>query len=217
MKRKIICSIFILILLFSISCKKESVTNTNGVILTYAGNVLINSKAAKRGTIIKFGDVITTQANSSCEIIVAEKNIFRLGANSKMIFNISKTQNSIDLKKGWLSGVSKKKFTSQGEFFVNTPTAVAGVRGTAFCLKIESPKKTYFCVCNGVINLKTSNNDQRETISAAHHAARRYIRDDDGNIRVDTNQTLDYHTDKTLEKLAKKINVTIDWTAPDRN
>lgn len=214
MKLKITYTILVLILIFTISCKEKTLAKTDGIILTYSGDVKINTKSAKRGTIVKYGDVITTHNNSSCEIVVDKKNIFRLQANSKMIFKISKTENQIILEKGWLSGVSKTNFTSQGDFYINTPTAVAGIRGTAFCLKIESPIKTYFCVCNGIINLKTANGSTNETISSAHHAARRYIRDDDGNIKVDTNQTLDYHTDQTLEKLAKKINVTIDWSKP---
>jgi hypothetical protein len=181
----------------------------------FSGDVKVNGKNAVPGTSIVFGDKIETGDKSFCEIMINSKSIIRLGLNSELIFSISETENTLDLKKGWLSGVTRKFFTRQNKYFIKTNSVVASVRGTSFCVKTEEKDKTYFCVCNGSINLAGSNGEQQELVSATHHAARRFIRKKDGSVDIDKNPGLLYHNDDNVVALAQSINERIDWTIAD--
>jgi hypothetical protein len=84
-------------------------------------------------------------------------------------------------------------------------------------MKVENPDSTYFCVCNGSIELKEADGKTGDTVVSAHHTARRYIKGKDGKISIEKNPGLLYHDDSGIEKMAKKINVAIDWSQPDSN
>ena len=200
-----------LALLMLVSCakKKEEIKTT---ILNYTGTVTVNGKnVASVGQEIKYGDVIQTGAKSLCELIINEKNILRLGEKSKMAFNISEKENSLDLIEGWLAGITKKISSKERTYLIKSPTSVAAVRGTSFCTKVENPNSTYFCVCNGKIELQNSKGEMTDMVISPHHSARRYKKEKDGTLSIDKNPGVLYHNDKGIESLAQKINVTVDW------
>jgi len=154
-------------------------------------------------------------ADSTCDIIINDKNILRLKPDSKLILRISEKENILQLDKGWMAGVTRKVFTKEGKFLIKTPTVTAAIRGTSFCLKIENEKSSYFCTCNGSIELKGKNSEKTETIEAAHHSARRFLVDKTGALIEDNNPGMLYHTDSGVEEIAKIINETVDWSKPD--
>lgn len=100
---------------------------------------------------------------------------------------------------------------------IKSPTVVASVRGTSFCVKVESPDKTYFCVCNGSIDLNVDGAASVEKVTAAHHAAKRFTKNKEGKIDIDANPGMLYHNDEGLEALSASIGEKIDWTKPDRH
>jgi hypothetical protein len=160
--------------------------------------------------VVKAGDTIETAQASSCQFLIKDKNIFIIKANSKLEYNISETANDLKLVKGWFAGVTKEKFTKSGMFTISTPTAVAGIRGTSMCIKVENERSSYMCVCNGVINLKGSSETTGENVEAAHHKAKRFKLNQAGTLSVEDAPML-YHNDDTLNSLAKKIGITINW------
>ena len=195
------------------SCGRTTEIKTK--VLNYLGSVSINGKAVdSTGTAVKYGDAIETGADSFCELIINEKNILRLSSNTKLVFHISDKDNVLELQQGWLSGVTHKMFAKEGSYLIKTPTVTASVRGTCYCIKVEDPDSTYFCTCNGSIQLDKSTGTDGELVTSSHHAARRFKKDSKGVINV-TTAGLEYHDDKGVEALAKKVGETIDWSKPD--
>ncbi len=206
---KIISLIFSLLLSACISCKK---TDTAGEIkakmIFFSGPVTLNGTIPNKDDMVKADDVIETGNNGTCDILVGTKSLFRLKGNSKLIYSINKEKQVLRLEKGWLAGITRKIFTKEGKYLIKTPTVSASIRGTSYCIKVENPRSTYFCVCNGTISLQ---GEETEKVTAAHHSARRFKTDNSGKILVDSNPGLLYHGDDTIEALAKKINEQINW------
>lgn len=185
------------------------------VISSVVGDVKVNdAPVTAPGRAIVKGDLVVTGPEANCEITVNERNIFRLGKATTLRFMLTPTSGELQLEKGWFAGISKKLFSRESTYRIKTPTVVASIRGTSFCGKVEKPESTYFCVCNGSIEL-TGDRTQRERVTSFHHAARRFTRGADGRITIDANPGLLYHDDAGLEALAKKIGLTIDWTEAD--
>jgi len=201
-------------IIFFISCGKGGEIKT--VITAFSGQVKVNSNSVSNtGIIIKPGDTIETGDRSFCDIKINEKNILRIKDNSRLVLHVTATDSFLKLEKGWLAGVTRAKFTSEGKYKIKTPTVAAAVRGTSFCVKVEDEKNTYFCVCNGTINLAEGEKTGGEDVTASHHSARRYTMESGGNIKTDINPGMLYHTDEGLADLAGVINEKIDWSRPD--
>jgi len=213
--------IFILIaFLMILSCGKKTETDIKeeikAIVMAYFGDVSINGKAlTATGAAVKYNDTIETGKKSFCEIIVNDKNILKLGGETKLVFKLSDLESTLELSKGWLSGVTKKIYAKERKYNVKTPTAVAAIRGTSFCTKVESEDSTYFCVCNGIIELKKAGGETADVVESSHHLARRFKKEKSGAIAVDNKPGMLYHSDKDVEALAKKIDVVIDWKKVD--
>jgi hypothetical protein len=214
--KKILVPLFSILIACSFACKKKNAIEAQ--INAYSGSVTVNGTAVTGNSIaIAYGDRVETGDTSFCTIIVENKNIFRLGANSSLVFNISQENNILLLEKGWFSGVTRKAFSRQARYLIKSPTVTASIRGTSYCVKVEDTASTYFCVCNGTIDLADALTGNGETVSASHHAARRFTSDGKGNITVNRNPGMLYHDDAGVESLAGIINEKIDWTAPDEH
>jgi hypothetical protein len=196
------------------SCGRTGEIKTK--VLNYLGTVSINGKALDAtGSSVIYGDAIETGNDSFCELVINEKNILRLSSNTKLVFNVSDKDNVLELQQGWLAGVTHKVFAKEGKYLIKTPTVTASVRGTSYCIKVENPDSTYFCVCNGSIQLDKSTGKDGELVTSSHHAARRFKKDSHDAIIIDQNAGLLYHDDKGVEMLAKKVGEIIDWSKPD--
>ncbi len=216
MKRAGILAVVLLLWTLTESCgKKQDAVDEKGEItgkiVLFLGEVKINNKKPDTGRSVKYGDVIETGKGGTCMIQIGDKTILRISQNSKLIFNISKESNELVLGRGWLSGITRKVFTTRGKYILKTPTVTAAVRGTSYCVKVENPKSTYFCVCNGTIALTGSGDKEGKDVSAAHHTARRFKINKDGKLLVDRSPGILYHDDRTIEELAAKISEKIDW------
>ncbi|MBN1500043.1 MAG: FecR domain-containing protein [Spirochaetes bacterium] len=177
------------------------------------GDVKVNGKKAETGTIINFNDIIETGNGSIVRILAAEKTVVQLKANSKMHYRLNDKKGELYLEKGWIAGVTRKVFTKDGKYSVRTPTAVAAIRGTSYCFKVENDLSSYFCICNGTINMTAAGENKGEDISSAHHFGERFIMAD-GKVSIEEAGML-YHTDEDLEELAAVINEKIDWSKLD--
>jgi hypothetical protein len=195
--------------------KQDSKPAVNASVFFYVGKVTINGKeVTKTGEKINFGDVIATGKNGICKIKVNDKAIVQLKKNSELVFRVSQKEAVLHLKKGWLAGITKKPFNESREYKIKTPTVLAAVRGTSYCIKVENSDSSYFCVCNGTINLAAKDSKNGEDVKAAHHKARRFKKAKDGSIKVEKAKML-YHGDKGIEALAKDIHEKINWNKAD--
>lgn len=208
--------VILLVIGFTFSCGKQ--VKVDMKILSYTGKVTVNSNAVTQINMpVKQGDSIETIGESTCDIIINDKNVLRLKPDTKLTLNISDKESILLLEKGWLAGVTRKAFTKEGKFLIKTPTVAAAVRGTSFCLKVENDKSTYFCTCNGSIELTGEKSSRSETVEAAHHSARRFTIDKTGALIQDNNPGMLYHTDSSVEEIAKVIGETIDWSQADKH
>lgn len=208
---KTIISFAMAALLFS-SCGKMNGPDT--VIAAYSGDVRVNnSDGVTTGKKIKTGDIIEVGKKSFCILVINEKNVIRLNSGSKLKFSIDREKGLLELEKGWFSAVIRRKFTKSGLLEIKTPTVVASVRGTSVCAKVESEKSTYFCVCNGVVELSS---DDVMKVESTHHSAKRFLKGKGDKITVQNDPGLLYHNDKTLEDLAAVIDEKMDWTTIEK-
>ena len=96
------------------------------------------------------------------------------------------------------------------EFEVSTPTTVAGIRGTAFYVRVESEDSSYICTCNGELETHGHGGEHRQSLAGEHHNALRYRRDADGSVTAEPGEML-YHTDDDMNLLAFKLDYRIPW------
>lgn len=212
-----LCVLVVAVVALSLqSCQKneQPADTVTAEIVTLVGTVTVNGSEASIGLQVKVDDVIETGAQSLCRIKVGAKTMLQLKENSTMIYQLGGTEGKLVLEKGWLAGITREKLGNSPQYYIKTPTATAAVRGTSYCLKVESPESTYFCTCNGTIRQHHDELEaQAQDVTAAHHKGYRYITEN-GNPKV-VPAGMEYHADKDIEELAAAIGETIDWTTPD--
>jgi hypothetical protein len=186
--------------------------NPKGVVEYTEGEVLIDNRPAEIGQEIALGAAVQTGESSLCIIVFAGKNIFRIQEQTHAILEIDEDRGAVNLKRGAMAAVFSKLQTlsdTGGIFRLQTPTAMAGVRGTAFFIKVEDENNTYICTCNGQLGLADVEQGNARTVRSERHSAYRFSRSAEG-IRS-TKAPLLYHNDSTLNFLAAKIRVRIPW------
>lgn len=110
--------------------------------------------AAVNAEIIE-GDVITTGAKESLVVKFATGDLLFIGPLSKVTVTMpGKNQVRVKHDNGFV-WAKAQKLTSDKRFEVQTPTAVAGVRGTAFSSIVESDDNAWFCVCDGSVEVQS--------------------------------------------------------------
>ena len=175
------------------------------------GQVDINGAPADFGQTVEYGDWVQTGPGSSVDIVFDRANIFRLGANTVAVIEIGTDRQRVDLKYGTFSAVFDRVRTlsGRGTFDVRTPTAVAGVRGTSFFLRVVDRETTYVCTCNGTLELDAHGEGRAFVDSAPEHSAH-YFRESEGMVTVES-ATKVFHDNDTLNAVAEVIGVTIPW------
>ena len=180
--------------------------------LEYAeGNVRINGEEAELGQDVPFGATVQTGEDSYGEITIGTGNIFRIQSNSVAILELDDDSLEINLRFGAVGAVFDKidSVVKGGSARVATPTAVAGVRGTAFFVNAEDLETTYICTCNGTLHITDKNGEAEQIVESGHHTAFRFARDDD-TYAIESS-VLIYHDDGYMERLAESVEVSIDW------
>ena len=214
------CRILATSLLFSVSALFAGGTgetiDARGVVEYLEGEVTLNGVAAEIGQEIELKTTVRTGAASYCEIVFWGGNIFRLEENTTAVIEIDADHHVIDLQQGALAAVFAKLqlLGSMKNFFgIKTRTAVAGIRGAAFFIRVEDADSTYICTCNGHTELSDARNRLSRKVSAGAHKAFRFSRQN-GSSEV-VSATLLYHDNATIDPLAERIGETISWgTAP---
>ncbi|HEY0434233.1 MAG TPA: FecR domain-containing protein [Chitinophagaceae bacterium] len=115
------------------------------------GNVYLERDGAKLpvpvGTVIKTGDTVITQSDGSIGITFFDNSLLSAGPNSvlsidKFMFDTTTHEGVFEstLKKGTLAAVSGKIVKHTPEAMkIRTPSAIMGVRGTEFVVRVDEP------------------------------------------------------------------------------
>lgn len=200
--------IFINFFLYIFSCNKTQNNKQEfaGKIIFSEGNVMLNKKPIQdQNQLISWKDVIETGENSKVRFIIKDGLIIQLNQNS--VFSMDHENNiyKLNLQKGWIAAV---KNNDGNQMDIITPTAIASVRGTSLCFKVESEQSVYGCTCNGTIHWHTKDGKTLQ-IESIHHNASRFI-DKQGSIEIQK-ASLEYHDDTIIEDLAKIIHHELNW------
>jgi hypothetical protein len=185
-----------------------------GIIEYLEGEVLLNGLPAQIGQEVPPGGVLETAHGAYCEVVFAGKNIFRIEPDSVARIDIGPQSGAIELRQGALAAVFQRlqRITDgEGGFRLRTPTAVAGIRGTAFFIQVESPDSTYICTCNGWIRLADIAESFRREVRSDRHQALRFAREVQG-VRALPAPLL-YHDNPSMDRLAARIGSRIPWGA----
>lgn len=127
------------------------------------GEVRINGKLAREGTLVQAGDVITTGAQSEA--------IYIIGKDAYLQRDRSTVSLSGDALKGGLRVITGKLLAvfGKGDKRIETGTATIGIRGTG-CYIEAAENKVYFCLCYGTVDIASNKApDKVETIQTEHH------------------------------------------------
>ena len=120
------------------------------------GDVKKNSAEVQIGDLIKENDMIVTADNSFCDIKIGESIIRIKSLSNVKIATLFKNGNIENTTLGLDSGkmlCKPKKLLKDENFFVKTPTAVAGVRGTQFAVETDKELTTRIKVFKGEVKV----------------------------------------------------------------
>ncbi len=214
MKRYALFTILLLVLLSSCEEKREKPSDSvaiTGKIIAMEGIVTVGGEEAREGSVVRDGDIIKTDEASYCEIQFLGSNIIRVFEDS--IIRLSFDDAELNLDRGAAAAILRNIGSliraMDHSFSIKSGTVVAGVRGTSFFVKREDAVTTYFCLCNGKIDMKDREERFSLPMESSHHNAVR-ISESKGQLEVSKAPLL-YHNDKDMEALAARIGQTIDW------
>jgi hypothetical protein len=167
----------------------------------------IGSRIAKDATLV-------TGPDSFAEIVFARKNILRVGPGSVVKLDLAGLQRQVTLDQGTVGAVLRRlEKASGGSLSVRTPTSVAAVRGTTLFAAVDAdaPDETYYCICNGRLELANTDGSNAVPQEANHHHA--VTRKQTASGTEDSARGLRGHDDVSVEAMAGRIGEKMDWSA----
>jgi len=150
---------------------KAPSSTARGKVVFFEGDVKIDGTVPEIGQELGAKALVETGTGASCEVIFDEKNAIRISQNAIASLDFSGIVKEVNLKKGGLTSVLRKldRIAGSDSFRVYTATAVAGVRGTSFCVWVDD-SSTYVCACNGTVKTIDAKGSNEQVLSAAHTA-----------------------------------------------
>lgn len=193
------------------SPQEGEVQNFTAEVVYLEGEVFIDDRLAQIGDIVEAQSIIRTASNSYCEVIFLEQNIIRVMGDSLLHLDLNFHQSALELERGSLAALMNKlrSLSHEEPMLITTPSVTAGIRGTAFFVKVESPQSSYFCACNGQIETRDTQGENSLSLDADRHMAVRYYQDAQGLHQEPAG--LLYHDDEDLNSLADTLNYQIPW------
>ncbi len=145
--KKTIIAMFLAVALLAAGA--PAMASNQGQITEMEGSVTITKANGQRatgmlGSVVNQGDVIETGVASRATILFDDGSVLRMGPDTtleikKLAYDQEKgvVESAYDLAQGTLMSIVGSLFGNEGSSYeVSTPTAVAGVRGTTFILKV---------------------------------------------------------------------------------
>ena len=147
------------------------------------GNVQLNGRPAQVGDLVRPGDVVETGPDAKATF-VAGKDAYLLRAETRLEIPTEEGADGDFLRRlqigaGALMGVfdagTLASVFSGKERHVETPTAVAGIRGTGLYMEVD-PSRSYFCTCYGTVEFEARRSPgEKRTARTRHHERPYYI------------------------------------------
>lgn len=190
--------------------EKAAPKQQQGTIEYIEGEVTINGSSAETGMSVSEGAKVVTGNTARCDIVFGEQNVLRIFQNSTVVLDIPRGE--ARLQRGALGAVFNrlKSLVPDGDVFsFESPSIAAGVRGTVFYLRSNDPESTYFCTCNGKVDLEDPEGGHRHETANAEHGAYIY-RSESGGYTVEK-AGLRYHDNKEMNNIAERIGADIPW------
>lgn len=177
------------------------------------GDVRIDGRPAQFGERVAFGALVQTASDGYVDIVFEQGNILRIDTNSVVRLSLNTRVRRINLRSGQLAVVAEGLRREGGgggrRLILETPGTVAGVRGTLFFARVENSESTYICTCFGELAMEGPGFDPFN-VQSSRHSARRFTAQPDGSIDVSEAGLL-YHDDESMDTLAAKVGITVDW------
>lgn len=185
-----------------------------GAIIVYCeGLVKANGAAVDIGSRIADGTTVTTAPDGFAEIVFNHKNILRVAGGSIVKLSLSGLRRSVELDMGAVGAVLHRlDKLAGGGLELHTPGSVAAVRGTTLFGQVEadSANASYYCICNGKLELSDTDGAHARDLEATHHRAIERVQTSEGP--QDSDRPLVGHDDAMMQALAARIGDSIDWT-----
>lgn len=151
-----------------------------GYITFYYGNSDILSSGEqmkpKLKMLLSSGDVITTSKSSRIDVQLENYGLIRINQNSKIELNkiLGQANQKVNVKMESGQMLCKlKKLDKENEFNIETPTAVAGVRGTTFLVQSqEDGKNSEIAVDEGKVEVINKNEPEKKSIINPNETAK---------------------------------------------
>ncbi|NPV00658.1 MAG: FecR domain-containing protein [Brevinematales bacterium] len=142
---------------FAAAAKKNTIQSYSGVVEISKDNGKKWIKVSADME-VQNKDIIRTKDKSSCEILIPDLGVFRVGPNTQATLdNLTGKDKKVAVKSGAV-GINVKIKLKPGETFkVETDTAVAEVRGTIFAIEADSEKTKATCAEGEVELLRNVN------------------------------------------------------------
>jgi hypothetical protein len=189
--------------------EQAGVGTQSGRIEFFAGEVLVDGKTPETGDVLARGSVLRTGSDGLVDIVFGNGNALRIEENTELSLDLVDPSVGLDVRRGTVAAVFQGLETigsgRDDTFRIQTPSTVAGVRGTAFFIRIEDADRTYVCTCHGILEFAESG----LTVRAARHAATRFTRAN-GEVTAEKAPEL-YHDTDSLNAVADVAGVTIAW------
>jgi ferric-dicitrate binding protein FerR (iron transport regulator) len=152
---KVATTFLLLLSSFSIAHAADAPTPPAVTIVHIVGGATVRRMPLHEGDTVKIDDdiVVSDAPGSQVDLKLSEGHQIRLKTDTT--FRVGSVQNNkriVTLIKG-KAFVHYVKGAGTPTFEIRTKVAVAGVRGTKFVTQIDEKKGTYFCVCEGVVEV----------------------------------------------------------------
>ena len=164
------------------------------------GDVFINDNPASVGDPVSEGDVIRTGMDSAADVEVKDFSIFHIKESTEIEVNNILSSPKVKVKKGWFLVIVKKNTP----FEVDTPTVLAGVRGTVFFFKVYDDDNVYMCDCNGKIELFDSRSGATLKLVKSYYHTAFDLNREQGAVSVKRTR-LRYHEDDDILRMADRF------------
>jgi hypothetical protein len=154
--------------------KKRDASGSKALVVFKKGNTFLvrdNKKSEiQPNTIIQENDVIKTENDSYVNLQLSNGVIVRIGANSQVTLNQvlrkdNQEEYNLQLSQGEVLSKVEKDKKKQIKLDIQSPTAIASVRGTEFLVESKS-NSTTIAVNEGKVEVSSIDGSQKQTIEA---------------------------------------------------
>jgi hypothetical protein len=187
MKRSAFHRILLFVLAFGASGSLHAARALRGV--AASEGLVVDGRKAAAGEAVPFGKTLSS-GDAPADVRLPGVAAFRLAPRTVLrLLRDNAGGVRLALERGGVLSVVRKG----SRYAVRTPVAAAAVRGTVFDVQVESPTKTYSCLCEGHYKL-TTKETTRDVVSQGHTAYR--VTDQAGE-----KAGLEHHTDEDIAAL----------------